>query len=115
MHLVNRDKNVNIDLINGMFTIPMQGCDKIQVIKMGFGEVGVLRYLVNRQGSLVSKDEILSSVWDGRVVCENTVSVALSNLRKLLRRSDLDCRCLVTVTGSGYIFYPHRSGFELEG
>ncbi|WP_338891844.1 winged helix-turn-helix domain-containing protein [Aeromonas rivipollensis] len=113
--LINKDRNVIVDLDNGTFTfLFFAGTDQLQVIKMGTREAGVLRYLVRNSGYLVSKDEILNSVWHGRIVCENTVSVALSNIRKLLRRVDPDCRCLVTVARAGYIFYPYRSGFTIE-
>jgi len=69
---------------------------------------------IDEGAKILSKDEILNSVWHGRIVCENTVSVALSNIRKLLRRVDPDCRCLVTVARAGYIFYPYRSGFTID-
>lgn len=115
LYLVSKNNNVVIDLINGTFTVfYFAGTDQPQVIRMGSREAGVLRYLVNNSGYLVSKDEMLNSVWHGRIVCENTVSVALSNIRKLLRRIDQDCRCLVTVARIGYIFYPYRSGLTIE-
>lgn len=110
--LVNEDKNIVIDLINGIFTI--SSLEQSQAIKIGVREVNVLRYLVNRNGYLVTKDDILKNCWNGRIVCENAVSVALSNLRKILRRVDRDCHCLVTVARVGYIFYPHRSGLTIE-
>lgn len=115
-YLINKDGSIIVDLHNGTFTFRhFAGTQESQVIRMGTREAGVLRYLVSNSGYLVSKDEILNSVWRGRIVCENTVSVALSNLRKLLRRVDPDCRCLVTVARAGYIFYPYRSGFIIEG
>ncbi|MCH7372180.1 MULTISPECIES: winged helix-turn-helix domain-containing protein [Aeromonas] len=114
-YLVNKDKSIVVDLMNGTFTfLYFAGTQQSQIIRMGSREASVLRYLVSNSGYLVSKDEILNSVWHGRIVCENTVSVALSNIRKLLRRVDQDCRCLVTVARAGYIFYPYRSGFTVE-
>lgn len=115
-YLVNKDRSIIVDLANGTFTfLYFAGTQQRQVIRMGSREAGVLRYLVSNSGYLVSKDEILTTVWNGRIVCENTVSVALSNIRKLLRRVDQDCGCLVTVARAGYIFYPYRSGFTVEG
>lgn len=114
-YLINKDRSIVVDLINGTFTfLHFAGTQQQQIIKMGSREAAVLRYLVSNSGYLVSKDEILGSVWHGRIVCENTVSVALSNIRKLLRRVDQDCRCLVTVAKAGYIFYPYRSGLTVE-
>lgn len=115
IYLVNKDRSIVVDLMNGTFTfLYFAGTQQSQIIRMGSREASVLRYLVSNSGYLVSKDEILNSVWHGRIVCENTVSVALSNIRKLLRRVDQDCRCLVTVARAGYIFYPYRSGFTVE-
>ncbi|MGL5812160.1 MAG: winged helix-turn-helix domain-containing protein [Aeromonas sp.] len=115
-YLINKDRDIIVDLNQGTFTFcNFAGMQQSQVIRMGSRETRVLRYLVNNSGYLVSKDELLNTVWNGRVVCENTVSVALSNIRKLLRRADPDCRCLVTVARAGYIFYPYRSGFLVEG
>lgn len=115
IYLVNKDRSIVVDLMNGTFTfLHFAGTQQSQIIRMGSREASVLRYLVSNSGYLVSKDEILNSVWHGRIVCENTVSVALSNIRKLLRRVDQDCRCLVTVARAGYIFYPYRSGFTVE-
>lgn len=115
-YLINKDRDIIVDLNQGTFTFcNFAGTQQSQVIRMGSRETRVLRYLVNNSGYLVSKDELLNTVWNGRVVCENTVSVALSNIRKLLRRADPDCRCLVTVARAGYIFYPYRSGFLVEG
>lgn len=114
-YLINKDRSIVIDLLNGTFTfLYFAGMPQQQIIKMGSREAGVLRYLVSNSGYLVSRDELLSSVWHGRIVCENTVAVALSNIRKLLRRVDQDCGCLVTVAKAGYIFYPYRSGLTVE-
>lgn len=114
MYLVNNNKGV-VDLTLGTFTYFSFGnTRRSHVVRMGAKETLLLAFLVRKQGSLVTKEEMLSTVWDGQIVCENTALVALSNLRKLFRRVDLDCRCLVTVSGRGYIFYPQRSGFIIE-
>ncbi|MNT87115.1 hypothetical protein D3C72_2274830 [compost metagenome] len=63
---------------------------------------------------IVSKDEIIDVVWKGRVVCENAAAVILSNIRKVIRRVDSKCSCLVTISRKGYIFYPHRSDLYVE-
>ena len=53
------------------------------------------------KGELVTKDEILSRVWSGRVVEENTLQVQVSALRKALGE---DGDFLMTLSGSGYRF-----------
>ena len=55
--------------------------------------------LVQRSGSLVTKDELLSRVWGRTVVEENTLQAHISALRKVLG-SD----AIATVSGRGYRF-----------
>lgn len=115
MYLVNKKKGV-IDLGVGTFTYFNFGNRNIShTVKIGSRETQLIKLLASRQGSLVTKEEILSTVWEGQIVCDNSASVALSNIRKLFRRIDVNSQCLVTITGHGYIFYPQRAGFIIEG
>lgn len=57
----------------------------------------LLLALVERQGQVVTKDELLDSVWSGLVVEENNLTVQVSALRRLLGK-----QCVVTVPGRGY-------------
>lgn len=111
--MVNRDKGVTFDLQNGIVEYRALGGLLVQS-RLGKKDRDVLIYLINNVGRLISKDEILHSVWTNRIVCDNTVSVSLSNIRKFLRKADEDCSCLTNVSGSGYIFNPAKSGFRLE-
>ncbi|WP_429206242.1 winged helix-turn-helix domain-containing protein [Aeromonas veronii] len=111
--MVNRDKGVTFDLQNGFVEYKALGGLLVQS-RLGKKDRDVLIYLINNVGRLISKDEILHSVWTNRIVCDNTVSVSLSNIRKFLRKADEDCSCLTNVSGSGYIFNPAKSGFRLE-
>ncbi len=62
----------------------------------------VLHYLVNRQGRLVSRDELLDSIWAGTVVTEDAVTQCLIDIRKAL--GDADQTMIRTVPRRGYIF-----------
>jgi non-specific serine/threonine protein kinase len=55
--------------------------------------------LVERSGSLVSKDELLTRVWPNLVVEENNLQVQVSTLRKILGPD-----AIATVAGHGYRF-----------
>ncbi|MFN4141984.1 MAG: winged helix-turn-helix domain-containing tetratricopeptide repeat protein [Aestuariivirga sp.] len=57
----------------------------------------ILVLLLSKPSQVVSKDEILSAVWPGVVVEENTLQVHISALRKAL-----DQGMIVTVHGRGY-------------
>ncbi|WP_435135437.1 winged helix-turn-helix domain-containing protein [Plesiomonas shigelloides] len=47
--------------------------------RLGKKDRDVLNYLVCNVGRIISKEDILEVVWSHRIVCDNTVVVALSN------------------------------------
>lgn len=113
IQLTHKEKDSIIDLELGVARFLMGDC-VYRTIKIGKRECKLLLLLVERRGSVISKNDILCNVWKDSIVGENTVVVALSNIRKLIRRFDEECRCLMTISGKGYIFYPERSGFLVE-
>lgn len=44
--------------------------------------LAVLTYLAERQGEVVSQDELLTNVWKGTVVSPNTLQRCIAQLRK---------------------------------
>ena len=68
-------------------------------VALGARAFDVLAALVARAGTLVSKDELLATVWSGLVVEENNLQVQVSTLRKILGHG-----ALTTVPGRGYRF-----------
>jgi TolB-like protein len=60
--------------------------------------------LVERQGDLVSKDEIMVVVWPGRVVEDNNLIVQISTLRHILDHGRADGSCIQAVPRRGYRF-----------
>ncbi len=63
-----------------------------------------LLYLVAHAGELVSKAELMDAVWPGVVVEENSLSQAISQLRKLLGDGVDGRRLIVTAPGKGFRF-----------
>jgi DNA-binding winged helix-turn-helix (wHTH) protein len=57
--------------------------------------------LIDARGRVVSKDELMSRVWPGRVVEENNLQAGISVLRKAL---GADRDLVRTVAGRGYQF-----------
>ncbi|HHA1672023.1 TPA: transcriptional regulator [Enterobacter roggenkampii] len=110
--LINKTKKVSLNLGSRTASFVIGG-DRVQTVRLGSREIETLRFMLNNQGRVISRDEILSTVWGERIVCENTVSVTLSNIRKILRKADEDCSCLISVSSSGYIFRPEKSGFTI--
>ena len=64
----------------------------------------VLTLLVGRAGHLVDKQELLSSVWPGTFVEENTLTRTIGILRRELGDSSRDSKIIETVPTRGYRF-----------
>ena len=64
----------------------------------------LLLFLVEKNGSIVTKEEILNSVWDDKFVEESNLVVQISNLRKALGETTKSPRFLITIPGKGYKF-----------
>ena len=64
----------------------------------------LLVYLLEHNGQVVTKDQILTAVWEGQFVEEANLSVQISALRKVLGEKVDMPRFLVTVPGKGYKF-----------
>jgi TolB-like protein/DNA-binding winged helix-turn-helix (wHTH) protein/Tfp pilus assembly protein PilF len=62
----------------------------------------VLSYLVERQGLLVTKDELLDAIWGQTVVTEEAVTHCLSEIRTAIH--DQSQKMIRTVPRRGYIF-----------
>lgn len=75
-----------------------------QIVVLNSRAFELLRFLVEKKGEIVSKDEILESVWAGQFVEEGNLPVHISALRKLLGEGKKDNRFIVTVPGRGYGF-----------
>lgn len=71
-------------------------------------EFRLLYYLMENQGQVLLKEQILEHVWDstGSFVDENTLQVAIRRLRKKIGDSPAEPRCIKTVRGMGYVFQP---------
>ncbi|HEX4593266.1 MAG TPA: transcriptional regulator, partial [Bryobacteraceae bacterium] len=61
-----------------------------------------LRYIVERSGRLISKDELIRAVWPDSFVSDNSLSQCFLEIRKALQ--DDDQRIIKTVSKRGYLF-----------
>jgi predicted ATPase/DNA-binding winged helix-turn-helix (wHTH) protein len=68
-------------------------------VTLGARAFDVLTVLLENQHRLVTKEELLDSVWPGEAVIEHNLAVQVSALRALLGRD-----CIATVPGRGYRF-----------
>src|SRR5215813_13538616 len=65
---------------------------------------GVLRYLAERPGKLVSKDELLQGIWPDVHVSSDVLKVTIAELRKILDDSPKEPRIIETAHRRGYRF-----------
>ena len=75
-----------------------------RVLSLSARAYDVLVHLVEHRARVVSKDELLRTVWSRVVVEENNLNQAIYNLRKALGDSRETPRFIVTVAGRGYQF-----------
>jgi len=61
----------------------------VSPLSLGSRALDLLRLLVERQGELIFKDEIMQAVWPQTVVEENNLTVQISALRRILDRDRL--------------------------
>jgi DNA-binding winged helix-turn-helix (wHTH) protein len=72
-----------------------------KAVHLGGRAFDLLVVLVEGRGNLVTKDEILTRIWPGVIVEENTLQVQVSALRKAM---GTDRDALKTISGRGYRF-----------
>jgi predicted ATPase len=64
----------------------------------------LLLTLVENRGQILSKDELLETVWEGQFVEENNLSVQISALRKIFGEKKNENKYIATIPGKGYKF-----------
>jgi DNA-binding winged helix-turn-helix (wHTH) protein/TolB-like protein/Flp pilus assembly protein TadD len=73
-----------------------------QSIRVEPRAMDVLAYLARRPGQVVSVDELMAAVWQGVVVTDHSVYLAISQLRQTLDDSEAGKRYIETIRKRGY-------------
>ena len=84
-----------------------RGSDPIKLRPMS---LQVLRYLSERPGQIVGKDELLDRVWSGRVISDSGFRLCVGEIRAALDDDAKHPRYLETVVGEGYRFLEGAGG-----
>jgi len=84
-----------------------RGSDQIKLRPMS---LQVLRYLSERPGRFVGKDELLDQVWIGRVISGSGLRLCVGEIRAALDDDAKHPRYLETVVGKGYRFLEGAGG-----
>ena len=69
-------------------------------------EFDILRLLIERRGEVVSRDEILDTVWDDAIVSPRSVDPHIVHLRRKIEDDSARPRYILGVRGVGYKFRP---------
>jgi TolB-like protein/DNA-binding winged helix-turn-helix (wHTH) protein/Flp pilus assembly protein TadD len=88
--------------------------DVAEPIGLGRRGVDLLGLLAERQGEVVSKDEIMKAVWSGRVVEEANLNVQVRKLRQILDQTRGVGNWIQTIPGRGYRFDAPLAGTWLD-
>lgn len=73
-------------------------------IKLGSRAFDTLVELVQHQGTVVTKDYLMSAIWTDMVVEENNINRVIWTIRKALDDSSSESRFIQTISGQGYCF-----------
>ncbi|WP_210191731.1 ATP-binding protein [Rhodomicrobium vannielii] len=76
-------------------------------VRVGSRALEILAGLVERPGTLVTKDELMARVWPDTVVEDSNLKVNVAALRRALGESKPGRRYVATVPGRGYRFVAH--------
>src|SRR6266446_1552541 len=71
-------------------------------VALNYRTLELLCALVSRRAEILSKDELLATVWEGQFVEEGNLTVHISALRKALGETKNENKFIVTVPGRGY-------------
>ncbi|WP_102275223.1 response regulator transcription factor [Cytobacillus massiliigabonensis] len=73
------------------------------IVELTKNEIFILKLLIDRKNQIVSREELISSLWDDeRFISDNTLTVNVNRLRKKLDEIGLGCY-IETKVGQGYI------------
>ncbi len=76
-----------------------------ELVTMAAKELQLLRYLIDRRGTVVSREELLQNVWEYQAdVSSRTIDVHVAWLRQKLEDNPQNPRFIHTVRGVGYRF-----------
>lgn len=75
-------------------------------VKLGYKPFLVMKTLMSAPGVLISKEELLETVWSGAVVTDAVLTTAVKELRSVLGDDARKPRFIETVHGRGYRYLP---------
>jgi DNA-binding winged helix-turn-helix (wHTH) protein len=95
-------EDFRLDRRGGLFRC--NGTGTFEPVAIGSRALDILGVLIEREGEVVSKDEIIAAVWPGTVVEDSNLTVQISTLRRVLDRGRANGSYIQTIPGRGYRF-----------
>ncbi len=106
---------VTLEFGQWLYHIPKKRLSRNRTIyDLGRAQSRLLLFLCQHQGEVVSRDQLVKSVWQGKVVVDNSITVALASLRKLLGDDSKQPLYIETVQSLGYRFLPVVTAYPYE-
>lgn len=97
----------------GTLTLDPDGCRAEKdgkEVELTAREFGILQYLAQNQGRIVSRERLYEAVWgEDSFGCDNTIMVHIRHLREKLEDNPAAPKHIITVKGLGYkLVNPHE-------
>lgn len=73
-------------------------------VELEYRLTGLLVYLLQHRNQILTKSRIISALWQGKVVNDDSLAVAISQLRKALDDNPRTPKYIKTIPGVGYQF-----------
>src|SRR5215510_3195148 len=84
-----------------------------QVVKLERIPLEVLILLVEKQGTIVERDEIVAKVWGGSFLdTDNAINGAIRKIRQVLKDNPEEPKYIQTITSKGYRFVADVRGVK---
>lgn len=83
-----------------------------KLIELEHRLVMLLIYFIHHKGEVLSKDQLLKTIWQGKVVNDDSLSVAVSHIRKALGDNPRAPQFIKTIPGVGYQFIGDAEALE---
>ena len=84
-----------------------RGSDVVSVAPQVFD---LLEYLIRNRERVVSKDDLINAIWNGRVVSDAALTTRLNVARSAIGDSGEEQRLIKTLPRKGFRFVGHSSG-----
>src|SRR6476660_2034978 len=78
-----------------------RGPDRVAIEPQVFD---LLVYLVENRERVVSKDDLIAAIWEGRIVSESTLTSRINAARKAIGDSGQDQKLIRTISRKGFRF-----------